>query len=377
MRIGEIKGIEIKLHFSTLAIVGLVAFYSGYFYYSLFTGALIWIAVIIGIINGFIILGSILAHELMHSLVAQKYGLGVQEIEFHMFGGVSKIEEEPKNPKSEALISIVGPLISLGLGCAILAIYYLPQILASFVYTAELTAILYYSGFSNFALGIFNLLPAFPMDGGRLLRAWIWKRRKNLLSATRAAANVGIVFGYGMVGFGFIEMFLLGVFSSFWLVIIGLFLSSSARQAKQQVEYDVKLQNVNSKNIMHKSSDTIPHDMKINDVISQFMNTRRSFFPVSEDHKIVGIITINNIQKLPPEQRSKEIAGNLMTDISKYPTINQDRTAKKAYRKLSMLETDPRVVLVHDDENNIVGYIGEREISSALRISDLFFDESS
>jgi predicted transcriptional regulator len=180
-----------------------------------------------------------------------------------------------------------------------------------------------------------------------------------------------------MVGFGFLEMFLLGSLGGFWLVFIGLFISSSARQAKQQVEYDVKLQKVTSENIMHEQKDSIPHDMKIKDAINEyFMKTRRSFFPVAEVDKLVGIVTINNIKSIPPERRSEEIVGNIMENISKFPTINNKETAKKAYQKLSMHDIEPRLVLVENENGNIIGYIGEREISSALRISDLFFDES-
>jgi len=120
-----------------------------------------------------------LIHELSHSLVAQKYDLDVREIELYLFGGVSKIEEEPRTPKSEMIISVVGPLSSLLIGLGLLALFFLPINLPSVI-----SITLLYSGISNVGLSLFNLFPAFPIDGGRILRAFLWKRKNDQFSNT-------------------------------------------------------------------------------------------------------------------------------------------------------------------------------------------------
>ncbi|MFW9784562.1 MAG: site-2 protease family protein, partial [Candidatus Heimdallarchaeota archaeon] len=247
MKIAKIKGIQIKLHFSTLLIVALVGFYASNFYSALTPGASIIEIVAVGIINGIIILLSILLHELSHSIIAQKFGLDVTEIELYLFGGVSKIEEEPRTPKSEALIAIVGPLSSLIMGGLMLIGFFLPISIPAF-----LAVTLFYSGFSNIGLGIFNLLPAFPIDGGRVLRAFLWNRRKNLISATKSASRVGVGFGYGLMAFGLFQIFTSGLINGIWLMIMGSFLRSTARQSYVQTINEVTLSNIGVKEILSK-----------------------------------------------------------------------------------------------------------------------------
>ena len=227
MKIARIYGIDIKLRISTLLIVGLVGFYAASFYYSLVPNPPLFDLILVGLVSGFMLLFSILAHELMHSIVAQKYGLKVSEIELYLFGGASKIEEEPKTPKSEMIIAVVGPLTSLVIGGILLLIIFLFPI---GIYPLLFVPI-FYTGFSNIILGIFNLLPAFPMDGGRVLRAFLWYRRHDIISATKTSSRIGSVFAYGLIGFGFLQMLFYGFLNGLWFVIIGFFLNSQTRQS--------------------------------------------------------------------------------------------------------------------------------------------------
>ncbi|MEJ2252604.1 MAG: site-2 protease family protein, partial [Candidatus Lokiarchaeota archaeon] len=163
MKIAKIKGIDIKLHLSTLIIVALVGFYAGSEYYIL-TKSLDWlILIVIGLITGVIMLASIVIHELMHSIVAQRQGLKVSEIVLYMFGGVSNIEEEPKTPGSEIMISAVGPLSSLVIGAIFITLYYIPIRFFNIALSPGLIVILSYTGFSNLLLAGFNAIPAFPL----------------------------------------------------------------------------------------------------------------------------------------------------------------------------------------------------------------------
>ncbi|TFF85533.1 MAG: site-2 protease family protein [Promethearchaeota archaeon] len=375
MKIGKVKGIEIDLHLSTLAIVGLVGFYAAQYYFSA-TGILNWASlIIVGLINGLIILGSIIAHELMHSIISLRHGLKVSKIELYMFGGVSNIEEEPRTPRSETIISAAGPAASLLIGGIFLALYFIPTLVFGLTLPAILSVTFLYSGISNTGLGVFNLVPAFPMDGGRVLRAYLWKKRDDLLSATETASKVGYYFGWVMVGYGFFQIiFLPGIIGGFWFIILGFFLSSSSRNAYQQTVYEYKLSKISAKEILNKPDQIIPFDMKIKDAIQQyFMNFRKSYFPVGKDDEIVGIVTIESIQKIPPNQRSELIIGKAMKDISEFPIISEDETAKAAFSKIRV-EEEPKIIIVKDN-GSVAGFITENEIQSAIRLSDLLFGE--
>jgi len=377
MKIATIKGIEIKMHLSTLAILGIVGYYAANYYF-IITGVLDIISlIIVGIINGLLMLISILVHELMHSLVAQRHGLKVNEIDFYIFGGVSNIEEEPKNPKSEIYISIVGPLSSLGIGGFFLAFFFIFQLGFEIMLPAILLVTLLYMGYSNLALGLFNLLPAFPMDGGRVLRAYLWKKRENILSATKTASQVGKYFGYALIGYGFFQIIFTGLTNGFWLLIIGMFLISSTKQAYNQVLYEVKLSKLDAKDIHRLPDITIPPAITLDKAIKNyFMKYKKSYFPVSENSNILGMINIENIKEVSNKKRSEIKIEDIMHKVDEYPIISEEDTGKKALKKLQQSNIEPQLVMVHSKENDkIVGVIGQDEILAALRVSDLFFQE--
>jgi len=365
MNIGTIKGIKIKLHVSTLVIIGLVGFYAASFYLSLNPGVSIAELIIIGIVNGIIILFSILAHELMHSLMAKRYGLNVSEIELNLFGGVSKIEEEPKTPKSEAIISVVGPLSSLVLGIMFFFFYFLiPTGSSTFISTT-----CYYSGITNIGLGLFNLLPAFPMDGGRVLRAILWNSRHNLLSATKTATRVGLFFGYGLIIYGLFQILFSGLLNGFWLILIGSFLNSSSRQSYMQTVHEVTLQSISVKDMFSTLKLTIPFNTLISVALKDyFMLYRKSYFPVTQGDKITGIIHVADIRRIPIEQRSEMIVGYLMKPIKDFPSIKIDETGKDALRKMMQMTNNPHILVVKDiTEQNVMGFIGEEELMYSLK----------
>lgn len=369
MKLGTIKGIKIKLHFSTLLIVGLIGFYAVTFFLDLVPEASLIDIVLVGIVNGVIILFSILIHELFHSIMAQRYGLKVSEIELYLFGGVSKIEEEPRTAKSEFIISFVGPLSSLLLGVLFLAFFiFTPINLPIWLFVTLL-----YSGISNISLGFFNLLPAFPMDGGRILRAFLWQRRSNLLSATRTASRVGIFIGYSLMVLGFIQIFLFGIFGGFWLILIGTFLNKSARRSYIQTVNEVTLSHINVRDIRDPLKLEIPFDMLISDAMREyFIMYKKSKFPVVRESKITGFIDLNDIKKIPAEQRTRLIVGDVERKLSEYPSIYIEETGKEAMRKFIGIRNKPHVVAIKERvDDRIIGFIDEQDLYLALKFCEL------
>jgi len=369
VKLSTINGIKIKLHFSTLLIVGLVGFSATTFFLSIVPDASIADIMLVAIINGIIILFSILIHELFHSLIAQKYGLKVREIELYLFGGVSKIEEEPKTPKSEIVISGVGPLSSLVMGVIFLLFFsFTPISLPIWV-----SVTLLYSGISNIALGFFNLLPAFPMDGGRVLRAYLWRRRGNLISATKTASRIGVFIGYSLMVYGFIQIFFLGLLGGLWLILMGSFLRKSAKTSYIQTINEVTLSKINIKDIIGPQTLAVPFYVPISEAIrGYFMMYRKSFFPVIRGNEITGIIHFNDIKKIPVDQRSQLRVGNVERNLSEFPFIYEEENGKEALRKLIQMKNHPHLIIVRKRRNEeITGMISELDLYSAVKFCQL------
>ena len=363
MKIAKIKGIEINLHLSTLFIIGLVGFYAADFYSSLVPGVSLIELILMGILNGVLIIISVLVHELTHSLIAQRFGLKVSEIELYVFGGVSKIEQEPNTPRSELIISIFGPISSLIIGGILLSILYLIPITLPPLFSVTLL----YSGFTNVILGIFNLIPAYPLDGGRVLRAFLWARRHDVLSATKSASSIGNIIAYLLMGYGFLQMLLFDFFSGLWLVIIASFLNNQSRHAYIQTLNEVMLAKITAKEIINVPQIKIPFNMLVIDAIKQyFMIYRKSYFPVVQNNKIVGIVHIEDVRKIPISQRTEIIIGYIMKKISQFPIITETETGKDALVKLTKIKKRPLIIVVQDKNQNIVGFIGEDELVSTI-----------
>jgi predicted transcriptional regulator len=236
-----------------------------------------------------------------------------------------------------------------------------------------LFATLLYSGISNIALGFFNLLPAFPMDGGRILRAFLWQKRNNLLSATKTASRVGIFIGYSLMVYGFIQIFLLGIFGGFWLIIMGSFLRKSARNSYTQTINEYSLSKINVKDIINPLKLEIPFDMLIDDALREyFIRYKKSKFPVVKDNEIIGMISLEDIKKLPIEQRSKLYVENLRRSLTESPSIYMEETGKEVMRKLVSIRKNPRIVVVKEKaDDNIIGFIDKQDLYLALKFCEL------
>jgi len=369
MKLAKIYGIEIKLHLSTLLIVGLVGFYASNFYLSLVSGASLTELILVGIINGMIILFSILIHELAHSLVAQKYGLKVSEIELYLFGGASKIEEEPRTPKSEMIISVVGPLSSIIIGGIFLLILnYIPINLSAIILVTLL-----YSGISNIGLGIFNLLPAFPLDGGRILRAFLWYRKKDIISATKTASRIGSIFAYGIMAYGILQIFLFGFFNGFWLIIIGTFLNNQSKQSYIQTVNEKVLSTINAGEMISMPRLEIPFDISIDAAIQHYFNIyKKPYFPVIKGDHIVGVIHIEDIRKIPSNRRSEYIVGYAMKHLSNFPSIFEKEDGKEVMKRLLRMKSKPQLLIVKEEvDNYVLGFIGEDDLVNSLKFCKL------
>ncbi|HEY0090154.1 MAG TPA: site-2 protease family protein, partial [Candidatus Lokiarchaeia archaeon] len=313
-------------------------------------------------------------HELCHSLMAQHYKLKVSEIELFLFGGVSKIEEEPKTPKSEFYISAVGPLSSLIMGLTYLILYFLfPKPLPTWILVT-----FYYSGITNFSLGVFNLLPAFPMDGGRVLRAYLWNRRKDIISATKTATKIGKFLGYVLVALGILQLVSLGQFGGLWLIFIGLFLASASKKSYAQTVNEYVLTHIYVKNISVSQKYVLHYELPLIDALKDyFANFNQLYYPVvSEPGKFVGILHLDDIKNIPIEERSKYIVGNIMRNIALFPVVYYEETSRDVIKKFSRIENSLRIAVIKESEiGNIINFLSEKELMNALKNIKIYKQE--
>src|SRR5262249_12739198 len=326
--------------------------------------------------------GSVLAHELAHSLVAKLYGLPVQRITLFIFGGAANIEREPPTPKVEFLMTVVGPLVSMLLGVlfTLLAVVISPELTLSrfgdepvMSRLSPLSTMLFWLGPINLMLGIFNLIPAFPLDGGRILRAFLWKLTGNLHRATRWAASVGqliaillVVSGIAMV-FGLsVPFFGDGLVGGLWLIFISWFLYNAASRSYQQLLIHDLLEEMPIIRLMRRSVIVAPSGMTVSELVYEWiMKTAESSFPVSRDNQIIGLVCLEDVRKVPREEWDRATVDRIMTRFDQLDTVSVDEQASEALEKLS--RRDVRQMPVVQD-GRLVGWLRRRDIVNWLRL---------
>jgi Zn-dependent protease/CBS domain-containing protein len=309
LRIGKIFGIDIYIHISWVIIIVLLTWSLavGWFpvLYHGFSAITDWI---LGFIAAVLLFISVLLHELAHSVVARARGLPVKNITLYIFGGVSNIEKEPGSPGIEFQIAVVGPITSLLIGALALALLNLLGL-----GTSALGAILLYLGYANILLGIFNLIPGFPLDGGRVLRSIVWKINGNLRRATRIVTVVGQIIAYLFILLG-IWLFFAGNFiDGLWFGFIGWFLLSSAQSANSEVMLQSVFRGVTVGEVMNTAPTTVPANISLQRLVDEYFLPRglRSAL-VTQVDRLAGLITLSDIRHVPREEWGQTPVGLAM-----------------------------------------------------------------
>lgn len=364
LKIGKVIGVEIRLHYTWFVIFLLLTWSlsAGYIpsQYPSMRPALYWV---IGAISSLMLFASVLAHELAHSYFAKKMGLPVAGITLFLFGGVSQIMEEPKSPEMEFKISVVGPVSSFILS----GIFGLIWLATLSLKLDAATIVLNYTALMNLALGIFNLLPAFPMDGGRILRAAVWKRKGVLLEATKISTRVGEIFAYLLMIGGFLLMFFMGNFiSGIWLIFIGLFLKSGAEASLRQTIVSTALANVKIGEIMSTDIHSVEPEVSLEVVIDfYFFRYKHSGYPVIEEGKLLGMITLHDIKQVPKSRWREIKVKDIMVRLEKLTTVNPEEPALDALVKLAKMGVGRLPVL---KEGKMIGIVTRSDIMRAITV---------
>lgn len=360
--IGRFFGISVRLHVSWFIIFVLVTWslVVGYFPQA-FPHWSTGMSVAAGVLASLLFFASVLAHELMHSIVAQKQGIPVQSITLFIFGGLAQIGEEPKTPQDEFRMAFAGPLTSLVIGLAFLGIWYFWKVAPELV-----RAVSFWLGWINIFLAGFNLIPGFPLDGGRVLRSVIWWRNNNLYRSTVIAANVGKVIGYLIIAAGIFIIFTGNWFNGLWLGLIGWFLLSAAEGSVRQMALQQMLRGHFAYEVMTRECAFIEPSMNVQQLVNDnILAEGRRCFPVVENNKALGLVTLHNIKVVPREMWNIKSVREIMTPIEQVKAVTPD-TELYSVLKLILEENINQVLVLKD--GNILGMITRENLLSFINI---------
>lgn len=369
-KIATVGGIQIKVHWSWLLFLLIVTFDAAVGFFPARvpneSEATYWV---LGFIAALLLFVSVLLHELSHSFMALARHIKVRDITLFIFGGASNIEGEPEKPSDEFLISVVGPLTSLVLAGLFLL---LERLVSPSTHTvgAWAASILSYLALINFILALFNLIPGFPLDGGRVLRSIIWAVNHNFDKATRWAGFVGQLVAYGFIFLGLLQSFVGDSFGSgLWLAFIGWFLLNAAQQSVAGARVRGAIQNVTVGEVMEPSPNTAAPTYTIAHLLSQFFlpQNLRSL-PVVQDGRLLGVVTLAHVHDIPQEEWGTVTAADVMTTGDTMRVVHARDRLEQAVDLFSGTNLDQ--VPVIDQNGSLVGTLTQAHLMKWLQLRE-------
>lgn len=365
--LGRIAGIRVGLNWSLFVVIALIA-------WSLATGQFpsqaphlaagaYWAA---GVVAAILFLASLLAHELAHSLVAQRRGVRVEGITLWLFGGVSRLSGEANSAGAEALITVVGPLTSLVLGGLFLVI---GAVLAAAQAPALVTATISWVGTINLILAIFNLIPAFPLDGGRVLRALLWAQTGDPIRATSIAARVGMAFAFVLIGLGIVDFLVSGnVVGGIWLVFLGWFLLGAARSEEASGLLRQALDHVTVGDVMTADPIAAPDYISVDELVNRFVfGHRHATFPTQDlSGNLTGLVTLASVKRVATERRAGTRVREIICPLDQVPTAAPQDSLISLLGRLGGC-SEGRALVLRD--GRLVGVVSPSDVSRVVQRS--------
>jgi len=304
---------------------------------------------------------SIVFHEFWHSIVARHFGLPMKGITLFIFGGVAEMEEEPENAKTELLMAIAGPVSSVALGLIFLLIF---RAGGAIGWPEPVNGVLVYLGWLNLVLAVFNMLPDFPLDGGRVLRSILWFAKGNVRWATRVASAIGSGFGMFLIVLGLLSFISGGFITGIWYFLIGMFIRGAALTSYRQVLVRNALSGETIAHFMQPEPVTVPPSTSIRDLVDNYIyKYHYKMFPVAENGNLTGCITSNEVKNIPREQWSTLHVQDVLVPCSVDTTIAPNTDAMKA---LSLMNRTGRSRLMVVDGDRLVGVITLKDMLTFL-----------
>jgi Zn-dependent protease/predicted transcriptional regulator len=323
-----------------------------------------------GVIGALGLFVSIVFHEFWHSLVARRYGLPMKGITLFIFGGISEMSEEPQDAKTEFMMAAAGPASSIVLG----GLFYLVYLLGESVgWPGPVNAVLWYLALINWILAAFNLLPAFPLDGGRILRSGLWKWKGDLKEATRTASMFGSGFGLVLIGLGILSFFSGNLIGGLWYCIIGLFLRNAAKMSYRQVLIRNALAGERVADLMNRDPVTVSPDIYLQELVDDYvLKFHFKMFPIVAGEHLLGCITSGRVKEIPREKWKEEKVEEAALPCSDENTVTADAPASRA---LAIMNRSGNSRLMVVQNGKLVGVISLKDILGSLSFRMDFEEE--
>ncbi len=361
-RLFTIRGIEVGVHYSWLIIFFLLTWSLSAFVFPQLLPDIPTIEHwILGAVAALLLFASVLVHELAHSFVARARGLDARSITLFIFGGVSNLGGEAKQPSTEFLVAIVGPLTSF----AVAGVAFLIGLVVG---EPRTEAVVFYLTFINIVLGVFNLIPGFPLDGGRVLRAILWTATGSIRRATEMAAMVGRLVAWGLFGFGLFMVLGGNAIGGIWMAAIAWFLHNAASTSVQQVVFETRLSKIRAADIVRGDDSAVSPEITLNELIESYLLPRnRRAMPVAWDGRLVGIVTLSDITKVPPEERGRVRVGDVMGGRDGLVTVNANARVRDAVELLAEKEFEQLPVM---DGDRFIGMLTRADVMRQLQLRE-------
>ncbi len=315
--------------------------------------------------------GSIILHEMAHAVVARRDGLEIDGITLFIFGGVAEMKAEPASPKKEFRMAIAGPIASVGVA----VVCYLVALAGGLIGAgAPFTGVFAYLALINTILAVFNMVPAFPLDGGRVLRAALWAWKGSLRRATRITANIGGGFGIALIVLGLLNVLAGNFIGGIWWFLIGLFVRFAAQMSYQQVLVHKGLEGVPVKQLMNPRPIAVSPDTTLADLVEDYVYRYHfKLFPVVRDDKLVGCVRLGDIKQVSRDRWSTTKIADIMQECSPESTVSPDSNAVDLLQRMQPPK-EGRVLVTRDDR--LEGIISRQDLFAYLAVkSDLEAEE--
>ena len=365
IKLARVFGVELGLHYSWLIIAVLIAFSAADYFHGIhpeWSTAVVWG---ISIIAGVLFFVFLFAHELSHALVAKARGLPIHKITLFALGGMAQIEKEPTRASTEFWMGIVGPLTSFVIGCALFGL----AILAGWSWASKPAtpgqAILVSLGYVNVLLGAFNMIPGFPLDGGRVLRAIIWGITKSADRSTRIAARIGQLVGIGFILYGILEFFQQQTFGGLWLAFIGWFLMNAAGASYLQLKASNALAGVNVGQVMSQDCQAVEAHISLQDFVDHFLlRTGRRCFLVVDNQRPLGLITPAEVRQVPRDDWSVTSVQAAMKPLERIHSVSPETPVMNAMEVMAREDVNQLPVV---SDGHLAGILSRAHVLELLR----------
>jgi Zn-dependent protease len=365
IKLFKLLGFEVRIDWSWIIIALLITWSlsKGLFpaYYKNLSTQTYWWMGIIGALGLFL---SIIAHEFSHSLVARKYGIPMKGITLFIFGGVAEMDEEPPSPKVEFMMAIAGPLSSILIA---LIFYGIHAVGKQGGLSGPVNGVIGYLAMINALLAGFNLLPAFPLDGGRVLRSILWGVKKNLRWATYISSRIGSGFGIFFIVLGVIQVFRGNFVGGMWWFLIGMFLQGAAKASYQQLITRKALEGEPIRRFMKTDPVTVSPSVSLEHLVEDYVYKYHfKMFPVVEDSdRLLGCVTTKQVKEIPREDWNRKTVGEVASQCSPENTIEPQADAMKA---ISIMNRTGNSRLMVVEKGRLVGIIALKDVLELLSL---------